>query len=194
MIRRLGILADTRETVPIEYIDVTRAVARMLASHAVTVAYRGGSLGIAGIVADEALKAGGRVIGVTVEGQEERELPHLGLSELRVVPSEADRQREIGDLADGFLVLPGWPGTLSDAFDVWTWGTQGLRQKPLGLLNTNDYFTHQLAGVDDALVDQFVRESQRGMLVVSTGPEDLLRRLADFRPPETRRATSCDDE
>ena len=187
MIRRLGVLADTGETLPVEFVDVPRAVARLLAQHSVTVVYGGASLGAAGVVAGETVKAGGRVIGVTVAGREVVELTHQGLTELRVVPTEADRRREIGDLADGFLVLPGWPGTLGDAFELWTWGSDIARQKPLGLLNRGDYFTHQLKSVDDALVDRFAHESQRGMLVVSTDLEDLLRRLAEFRPPETRR-------
>jgi hypothetical protein len=37
-----------------------------------------------------------------------------------------------------------------------------------------------------------VRESQRGMLIVDRDPAALLRAMADFRPPETRRQASWD--
>jgi hypothetical protein len=43
-------------------------------------------------------------------------------------------------------------------------------------------------------VDRFVRESQRGLLVMATRAEEVLRRLADYRPPETRRGSADDPE
>ena len=59
--------------------------------------------------------------------------------------------------------------------------------KPCGLLNTGDYFTGLLEAVPDEVVERFVRETQRGRLIVNRDPAELLRAMGDYRPPETRR-------
>jgi len=168
-------------------------VGRLLAENALTVVYGGGSVGLMGVLADAALAAGGRVVGVIPKVLMEKERVLAGLTELRVVESMHDRKRDMADLSDAFLALPGGIGTLEELFEVWTWGTLGIHQKPVGLLNIADYYTSLLKFVDDMVVERFVRESQRGMLVVSRSVEELLRSLADFQPPETRRWLEADE-
>jgi predicted Rossmann-fold nucleotide-binding protein len=116
-----------------------------------------------------------------------RLLAEQGLTELRMASSMDARRAETADLADGFLALPGGLGTLEELFAIWTWGRLGHHEKPCGLLNTADYYTSMLRFVDDMVVERFVRETQRGMLIVDRDPAALLRAMADFQPPETRR-------
>ncbi|NOT08516.1 MAG: TIGR00730 family Rossman fold protein [Gemmatimonadales bacterium] len=153
----------------------------------------GGSAGSIGMVVDAALAAGGKVIGVVLDLPAEREGAHPGLTELQLVPSVSERDAALADLSDGFLALPGGLGTLEELFDIWTWGSLGFNEKPCGLLNIADYYTTLLKTVDDAVVEKFVRETQRGMLIVDRDPEVLLRAVADFRPPETRRLMPLED-
>ncbi|HEV8355156.1 MAG TPA: LOG family protein [Gemmatimonadales bacterium] len=89
------------------------------------------------------------------------------------------------DLADGFLALPGGLETLAELFEML--GRAGAAEKPCGLLNTGDYFTSLLRSEGDEVLTRFVRESQRGMLIVDRDAGALLRAMADYRPPETRR-------
>lgn len=105
-------------------------------------------------------------------------LAENGLS--RVEPAEAAS-------ADGMLALPGGVASLQELLDRWTDGPGSLAATPCGLLNTGDYYTALLRTAADATMDQFVRETQRGALIVDRDPAVLLRALADFRPPETRR-------
>ena len=61
-------------------------------------------------------------------------------------------------------------------------------ERPCGLLDTDGYFSHLLTNTDDGLIERFVRESQRGRLIVEPDPAALVQALAEYRPPETRRA------
>jgi uncharacterized protein (TIGR00730 family) len=176
-----------------EYADAASAVGRLLAASGITLVYGGASVGLMGVLADATLQAGGRVIGVIPRALVEQEIAHTGLTELRVVESMHERKAEMADLSDGFLALPGGLGTLEELFEIWTWGHLGYHQKPCGLLNTSEYYTSLLKFVDDMVVEKFVRETQRGMLIVDRDAETLLRAMAEFRPPETRRLQSRDD-
>jgi uncharacterized protein (TIGR00730 family) len=176
-----------------DYADAASAVGRLLAASGITLVYGGASVGLMGVLADATLQAGGRVIGVIPRALVEQEIAHTGLTELRVVESMHERKAEMADLSDGFLALPGGLGTLEELFEIWTWGHLGYHQKPCGLLNTSEYYTSLLKFVDDMVVEKFVRETQRGMLIVDRDADTLLRAMAEFQPPETRRLQSRDD-
>lgn len=91
----------------------------------------------------------------------------------------------LADRADAFLALPGGLASIGELFEAWS--RPGAAEKPCGLLNTANYFTTLLQAEDDAALDRFVRETQRGMLIVDRDAGELLRAMADYRAPETRR-------
>ncbi len=64
-----------------------------LAERGITVVYGGGKLGLMGAVADSALEAGGKVIGVIPEALGNAEVAHRGLTELHVVARTCMRER-----------------------------------------------------------------------------------------------------
>ena len=170
--------------------DYARAAARMgtlLAERGITLIYGGGHVGLMGVLADAALKAGGRVIGVIPEALEAREVAHTGLTELRVVRSMHERKALMSELADGFIALPGGIGTMEEWFEVWTWGQLGIHPKPLGMLNVAGYYDHLLAFFDRMVADGFLPQAHRSMAIVGEDGEGLLDRLAEYVPPRTEK-------
>lgn len=145
----------------------------------------GSGIGAAGTLADSAIEAGGRAVGVVLRSTAE-DLVHPDLTERRTVDDPADLRREWGSLADGILGLAGGFPTLDAAFDSWSWAPAGT-ELPLGLIDESGYYSELLKLASDEVVDRFVRESQRGLLAIANRAEEVLRRLADYRPPETRR-------
>jgi uncharacterized protein (TIGR00730 family) len=135
-----------------------------------------------GAVADAALAAGGRVVGVMPQSLVDSEVAHRGLSELRVVASMHERKALMADLSDAFLALPGGIGTLEEFLEVWTWGQLGLHAKPYGLLDVAGFFGPMLAFLNRLVEQRFVRPEHREMLLVSQDASDLLSRLASHRP------------
>ena len=67
-----------------------------------------------GVVADSAMRAGGKVIGVIPE-KLAKEVAHDQITELHVVDDMHSRKALMADLADGFLALPGGLGTLEES-------------------------------------------------------------------------------
>jgi predicted Rossmann-fold nucleotide-binding protein len=113
-------------------------------------------------------------------------LVHPKLTERRIVGTQGELEREWGSLADGILGLAGGFLTLDAAFESWSWASPA-KETPLGLIDESSYYTGLLKLASDEAVDRFVRESQRGLLAIDNRAEEVLRRLADYRPPETRR-------
>jgi len=71
------------------YTQAARDTGRTLAQLNIDLVYGGGRIGLMGTVADSALQAGGKVIGVMPRALVEREIQHRGLTELHTVPKRA---------------------------------------------------------------------------------------------------------
>lgn len=159
------------------YRAAATALGALLAREGIELVYGGGRVGLMGAVADGALGAGGRVIGVIPRALMERELGHAGIQDLRVVADMHERKMTMAELADGFVAMPGGWGTLEELTEMLTWLQLGLHRKPIGLLNVEGYFDPLLTFADRMIAERFVREEQRTLLAVETTPAALLRRL-----------------
>jgi len=160
------------------YTAAARDTGVAIARRGWTLVYGGGRVGLMGVVANAALEAGGRVLGVIPRFLYDREVGHDGLTALEIVPSLTERKIRMGELSDAFLSLPGGVGTLDELFEMWSWTQVGLQQKPSGLLNVAGYYDGLVAFVDRAAADGFMKPQHRAMLVVSDRIEALLDQLA----------------
>lgn len=158
------------------------ALGRELAETGRTLVYGGAKVGLMGAVADAALAAGGRVIGVIPQALVDKEIAHRGLSELHVVSSMHERKQMMSSLADAFIALPGGLGTLEELFEVWTWGQLGLHQKPLGLLGPQGLFDPLLDYLDQLVAQKLVRDEHRQMIGLEQAPGALLERFESHEP------------
>jgi uncharacterized protein (TIGR00730 family) len=169
------------------YADAARALGAALAGRGLGLVYGGGRVGLMGAVADAALAAGGEVIGVIPQELVDRELAHGGVTELRVVGSLHERKALMAELSDAFVALPGGFGTLDELMEQLTWSQLGLHEKPVGLLDVEEYWRPLIALARHATEEGFVRESDLGAIAVGTDAEGLLGRLERMtREPRPR--------
>jgi uncharacterized protein (TIGR00730 family) len=151
--------------------------------------YGGGGAGLMGNVADAALAAGARVIGVIPESLMRREAGHRGLTELHVVQTMHERKRMMADRADAFIALPGGIGTFEELFEVWSWRHLDYHDRPIGLLDVDGYFQPMLQMLERACAAGFVTSGQLAMLDVAADPDALL----DVLAAKAARALAPDD-
>ena len=161
------------------FVTAARAFAHECVRRGIRVVYGGASVGLMGVLADGVLDAGGEVVGVIPRALVHREIAHTGLTELHVVETMHERKARMAQLGDAFVALPGGLGTLEELFEIWTWGQLGLHDKPYGVLNVADYYTPLIRFLDHARDQGFVREKQRGRLVVDESPAGLLDSLTE---------------
>lgn len=120
--------------------DVAVRMGELLAREHVTLVYGGGGVGLMGLVANAALKRGGRVVGIIPRFLLKREAGHPALSETVVVETMHERKLQMFDRSDAFVVLPGGIGTLEELFEVLSWRTLGLHTKPIVIVDQGGYW------------------------------------------------------
>jgi uncharacterized protein (TIGR00730 family) len=163
-----------------EYATAARQCGSVLAQRGVTLVYGGGNVGLMGIVADAALAAGGKVIGVIPRRMVARELAHGSLTTLIPVNSMHERKHKMAELSDAFLALPGGIGTMEELFEAFTWLQLGLHNKPVGLLNVAGYYNALLEFLAHMREQRFLKPHHLDTLLVEDSIESLLDRFARF--------------
>ena len=162
MTRSVCVFCGSAPGVRPSYSAAARELGEALAKHHMTLVYGGGRLGLMGIVADAALNAGGRVIGVIPRMLIERELAHPNLTRQHVVSTMHERKTLMAEMSDGFVGLPGGMGTFDELVEIVTWAQLGLHAKPVVLANIERYFDPLYAMLDYAVAEGFVTVESRG--------------------------------
>jgi uncharacterized protein (TIGR00730 family) len=187
-VTRVCVFAGSSEGARPVYADVARELARELCRRGLGLVYGGGSVGLMGVLADEALAHGGEVIGVIPGPLASRELAHPGVTEMRVVGSMHERKATMAELADGFIALPGGLGTFEETLEVLTWAQLGIHGKPVGVLNVEGYWDGVRRMLAHAVGEGFVRPEYAALLLFGETPAELLDGFTRWRPPALARA------
>jgi hypothetical protein len=160
-----------------EYTAAARALGAEVGRRGWTLVYGGGSVGLMGEVADAALAAGARVVGVITKRLVEREVGHRRLHELHVVETMHQRKQRMAERAQAFVALPGGIGTLEEFYEVWTWRQLGHHDQPIGLLNVAGYYDALLAFMQRTVGEGFLAAEQLAAIETGAEPAELMDRL-----------------
>jgi uncharacterized protein (TIGR00730 family) len=169
------------------YAAAARGLGALLAGRGIELVFGGGSVGLMGVLANAALAAGGRVVGVIPHGLRSEELAHEGVSEMIAVDSMHARKQRMVDLADAFIAMPGGIGTMDELFETWTWLQLGIHAKPIGLLNVDGYYDPLIAFLRQMSGQGFLKPAHLDCLLVDSDGGRLLERLAAFEPTAARK-------
>jgi uncharacterized protein (TIGR00730 family) len=167
-----------------EFVNSARELGRLLAVEKIRVVFGGGKTGLMGAVAEGCLAAGGHLAGVITPDLDTPVLAFSGDFEKVVMPDMDSRKARMRDLADAFIVLPGGFGTLDEFFSTLTLAQLGLHAKPIGLLNTRNYFDPLMAAIQHALVEEFIYPEHLDLVLVEDEPADLLAVMKEYRQPD----------
>jgi uncharacterized protein (TIGR00730 family) len=165
------------------YAQAAREIGARLAREGLALVYGGGSVGLMNLAAEAALANGGRVIGVITRELMDREVGHSGLTELHVVETMHERKLLMAQRADAFIALPGGYGTFDELCEMLTWDQLGIHQKPVVLLDIEDYFAGFLAQLERAVADRLLTPGNRAMLSVASDVEGAVEAMRRWQPP-----------
>lgn len=167
---RFGTDPATRETAV--------GLGRLLAAEGITLVYGGGGVGLMGLVANAALDAGGRAVGIIPKFLLQREAGHPALTETVVVETMHERKLQMFERSDGFVVLPGGIGTLEEFFEVLSWRTLGLHGKPIVIIDQGGYWEPLAALLRGVVEGGFAERSHLDHVAFVNDLKDVLPAIA----------------
>ncbi len=174
------------------FMHAAKTLGHGLAARGISLVYGGGNVGMMGAMADAALAAGGRVVGVIPRFLEEREIRRTDLSEQHTVGTMHERKAKMAELSQAFVVLPGGLGTLDETFEILTWRQLRLHDNPILVADIGGYWADLFRQIERAVAEGFVHGEEKRLFERHESIAAVLTRLdmlaAPSRPDVLRRA------
>lgn len=175
------------------YKEQATLLGQTLAKQNIQLVYGGSNTGLMKAVADGALNAGGKVIGVLPHFLQSKEIAHKQLTELILVETMHERKTKMNDLCDGVIVLPGGYGTLEEFFEMITWAQLGLHKKPIAVLNIDGFYNDLIKLVQTMVDKGFLKQVNRDMLLINDNIDELLEMMKNYEAPTIGKWISKDE-
>jgi uncharacterized protein (TIGR00730 family) len=144
------------------------------------IVYGGGSIGLMGLLATTANQLQIPIYGVIPQFLAEKELLHKNLTKVFLVKSMQERKEKMIQLSDAFLILPGGIGTMDEFFEVFTYRQLGLIDKPIGILNTADYYSTFKTFLLEMVREGFLKKEDIDTLIFSASINYILDEFIKF--------------
>ncbi len=171
------VFLSSSDGLPVHIAAIDQLAAELVRRN-LAVVYGGAHRGLMGVLADSALRRGGRVVGVIPQALVELEIAHTGLTELHVVDTMHQRKALMYALADAFVVGPGGLGTLEEAFETLTGIQLGYHRKPIVFLDVAAFWAPMATFLDHAVETRVLRAEVRALFRTASSAKDALDVLA----------------
>ena len=171
--RSVCVFCGARSGVQPIFEEEARAVGQMLADHGWRLVYGAGDVGLMGATARAAQEAGGKTFGVIPEHLIQAEAGNQDPSELIVTATMHERKELMFKNSSAIVVLPGGAGTLDEFFEVLTWRQLGLHEKPIFLLNTEDFWQPLIQMLGHLIAEGFAEASLLDYVQVVASVKEL---------------------
>ncbi|KAK9225774.1 hypothetical protein WN943_010818 [Citrus x changshan-huyou] len=166
-----------------EFVEAAKYLGRSIAERKLHLVYGGDNRGLSKLVSEAAFVRGSQVLGIIP-----RALKPLGslsdspTGEELVVSSMQERITEMLNHADAFIFLPGDLATLEALITLVSWAHLHIHQKPIGLLNVNNFYDDFIAFLNYAIKNYFIPSTAKKLFIYAHTANDLLDLLQAYRP------------
>ncbi|KAK9175125.1 hypothetical protein WN944_027131 [Citrus x changshan-huyou] len=162
---------------------ILQDLGRTIAERKLHLVYGGGNRGLSKLVSEAAFIRGSQVLGIIP-----RVLKPLGsfsdssTGEELVVSGMQDRITEMLNHDDAFIFLPGDLATLEALITLASWAHLHIHQKPIGLLNVNNFYDDFIAFLNHAIKNYFIPSNAKKLFICANTANELLDLLQAYRP------------
>ncbi|HQU70888.1 MAG: TIGR00730 family Rossman fold protein [Calditrichaeota bacterium] len=164
------------------YVDLARQFGTALAQRGHSLVYGGGMRGLMGAAAEAAQENGGKVVSVIPEKLDRPGIALENPNEKIVTRDMGDRKATMEDLSEAFVVLPGGFGTFDELFQVLAKKQLCYHNKPIVLLDVDDFFKPFSQLAEHLVGLNFAREIYQQMYTIVDSVEAVFDYIDGYQP------------
>jgi uncharacterized protein (TIGR00730 family) len=183
MTMNLTVYCSSSKKVAPVYFQAAESLGRGIGRRGWGLVYGGNHVGLMAALADGARAEGAKVIGVTPQLLVDKGIADNACDELIITADMRQRKALMEERGDAFVVLPGGIGTFEEAFEILAGRSLGFHNKPIVLLNVDNYYGPLLDMLQHGLRKMFIREDTLALLFVADSVELTLDYLQKQVPP-----------
>ena len=165
-----------------KYYKLSEQFGQRLGKSGYDMVYGGTVVGMMGVIADNAIKAGANVTGVIPERIASFGLKHPEPMKVIVTKDMRERKATMEKYADAFVAMPGGFGTFEEIFEIIVAKQLSYHDKPIVFMNFDNYYQNLFKMFETVYENKFAKEETRALYHISDNIEDIFNYINTYKP------------
>ncbi|HOE04572.1 MAG TPA: TIGR00730 family Rossman fold protein [Bacteroidales bacterium] len=172
--------ASSEDLAPVYY-EIAAGLGTAIGRQGMNLVHGGGMIGMMGRLSKAATANGARVTGIIPETLNRKGIVSETDTEIIVTPDMMHRKATMREIADAFVALPGGFGTFEELLEIITLKQLKYHEKPIVILNADNYYDLLLQQFEVAYSQHFANESYRKLYFVCTSVDEAITYILNYR-------------
>ena len=156
-----------------EHGKIAKNIGKELALRKIKIVYGGAKVGLMGLMADEALRNKGNVVGIAMKSFKNWGVLHQKISKMYLTNTLQKRKELMYKKSDAFIVLPGGIGTIDEVFEIIATNIITKSNKLLILLNYKKFWNKLIDLLDDNIKQKYSKKEIKNNIKVTTSIKEI---------------------
>lgn len=178
------VYCSSSNNLPEKFYVVSKELGEKLAQKGFDMVYGGTTVGMMGVIANNALQNGAEVIGVIPERIASFGLKHPELAKVIVTKDMRERKATMEKYADVFVAMPGGFGTFEEIFEILVAKQLGYHDKPVIFVNFDGYYDNMLKMFDTLYENNFAKEEMKSIYFIANTVDEIFEYVKNYAPKE----------
>lgn len=182
--KTICVYCSSSNNLPEKFYVMSKELGEKIALNGYNMVYGGTTVGMMGVIANNALENGSEVVGVIPERIASFGLKHPALAKVVVTKDMRERKATMEKYADIFIAAPGGFGTFEEVFEILVAKQLGYHDKPIIFLNYENYYENMLKMFDTLYENKFAKEEMKSLYYVANTVDDVFEYIKNYKPME----------
>lgn len=182
--KTLCVYCSSSNNLPEKFYVISKELGEKIALYNYDMVYGGTTVGMMGVIANNALKNGSQVIGVIPEKIEAFGLKHPKLAKVVVTKDMRERKATMEKYADAFICMPGGFGTFEEVFEILVAKQLAYHNKPIIFVNFDGYYDNMIKMFDTVYENNFAKENMKDLYYIANNVDEIFEYLKTYTPKE----------
>ncbi len=158
----------------------------IMSEHNHNLVFGGGASGLMGAVARGMTQGGkGEIIGIAPSFMNVDGILYDKCTEFIYSETMRERKQLLEEKSDAFIVTPGGIGTFDEFFEIITLKQLGRHNKPIAILNTNGYYNHLKAFLQNSIDEKFMKPECADLIYFADTPDETIEYIEKYTPVDS---------
>lgn len=178
------VYCSSSNNLPEKFYVVSKELGEKLAQKGFDMVYGGTTVGMMGVIANNALQNGAEVIGVIPERIASFGLKHPELAKVIVTKDMRERKATMEKYADVFVAMPGGFGTFEEIFEILVAKQLGYHDKPVIFVNFDGYYDNMIKMFNTLYENNFAKEEMKSLYFIAKTVDEIFGYVETYAPKE----------
>lgn len=181
MKKKICVFCSSSDVADDVYFKAAKELGYYISNSGYSLLFGGANVGLMKHLNETVKEYNGYSIGVIPQKIFDNNLACTNVDELTVTPDMHTRKAKLESLADAYIALPGGFGTLEELSEVITLKQLGYHNKPIIILNINNFYEKLSEFYEELYSQKFAKEDYRKLYYFSDSIKDTFRYIDNYK-------------